>query len=187
MKWTQQRVAKLTSLWHKGWTTSDIAEKMGIGKNAVIGKAHRLGLSKRPNPIRKQQSQNMADPSYAKLVVFVPLGHEEDVKKALFKAGAGQQGDYKNCCWQCLGIGQFKPGASADPVMGIAGKLETVSEWRIETLIPLSAQQKIITALRKAHPYEEPAFEIYPLLEMGIRREKEEFVIDLPSLDELDI
>lgn len=95
-----------------------------------------------------------------KLVFFVPASHLEAVKDAVFAAGAGRQGDYEHCCWQTLGYGQFKPGAQAKPYIGEAGRLEVVPEYRVEMLCEASALKNVVHALRRAHPYEEPAFDV---------------------------
>ena len=95
-----------------------------------------------------------------KLVFFVPASHLEAVKSAVFAAGAGQQGEYEHCCWQTLGYGQFKPSAAATPFIGEAGRLETVPEYRVETLCEPAAIRDMLRALKRAHPYEEPAFDV---------------------------
>ena len=69
-----------------------------------------------------------------KLAFFVPQAHCEAVKKAVFAAGAGQQGDYEHCCWQVLGQGQFRPVGSSQPFIGERGTLEFVEEYRVEML-----------------------------------------------------
>ena len=100
-----------------------------------------------------------------KLVVFVPDTHIEAVKTALFGAGAGRLGDYEHCSWQTLGQGQFKPGVAANPFLGARGKLETVLEYRLETLCDDACLDAAISALRSSHPYEEPAFDIIELVD----------------------
>ncbi len=95
-----------------------------------------------------------------KLVFFVPASHLEAVKDAVFAAGAGRQGDYQHCCWQTLGYGQFKPGEGAQPFIGERGKLEVVPEYRVEMLCGESALKNVLHALKRAHPYEEPAFDV---------------------------
>lgn len=106
----------------------------------------------------------MVAQKWYKLVFFVPESHVESVKAAVFAAGGGQQGDYEHCAWQCLGTGQFRPGAGANPYLGTAGEVERVSEYRVEVLVESSVMADTIKALRSAHPYEEPAFEIMPLV-----------------------
>ncbi|KAK2750620.1 hypothetical protein FQN57_002691 [Myotisia sp. PD_48] len=101
-----------------------------------------------------------------KLVFFVPLSHVEQCKDAIFNAGAGSypQGKYTRACFQSLGTGQFLPGDGAAPNIGQVGVVETVEEMRVETLcITRPVMLKAVEALLKAHPYEEPAYEVYKL------------------------
>lgn len=100
----------------------------------------------------------------AKLVFYVPTAHAETVKQAVFNAGAGAIGNYDQCCWQTEGIGQFRPNNDANPTIGKAGQRETVPELKIETLCELSNIPAIICALKQAHPYEEPAYDVIALL-----------------------
>lgn len=98
--------------------------------------------------------------SMLKLTVYVPDSHLEAVKQALFGAGAGRLGNYDQCCWQVMGEGQFRPLLGAQPFLGKTSQLETVPEWRLEVLLPASAQTAVVQALRQAHPYETPAFDL---------------------------
>lgn len=100
---------------------------------------------------------------YKKLVVFVPESHAEAVRNALGNVGAGHIGDYSHCTFNSEGIGTFMPLDGTNPFIGQTGKLEQVKEVRIETIIPENLQRKAISAMLKAHPYEEVAFDIYPL------------------------
>ena len=95
-----------------------------------------------------------------RLIFYVPESHLEQVKSAVFTAGAGRQGDYQNCCWQVLGQGQFQPLPGADPFIGTQGELEQLPEWRVEMLVPTAALQDVMRAFRAAHPYEEPAYTV---------------------------
>lgn len=104
----------------------------------------------------------MAGPMY-KLVFFVPATHCEQVKSAVFKAGAGGQGAYGYCSWQVLGQGQFLPLAGSQAFIGEQGRLEVLAEFRVETLCAEDDIHDVIVALKNAHPYEEPAYEIYQL------------------------
>lgn len=99
-----------------------------------------------------------------KLVVFVPPDALEAVREALFAAGAGEIGDYERCSWYTEGTGTFLGGESTSPVVGQRGVEERVPELRLETLYPEERHEDVIAALRRAHPYEEPAFDVYPLL-----------------------
>ncbi|MEV5649443.1 Nif3-like dinuclear metal center hexameric protein [Nocardia sp. NPDC052254] len=93
-------------------------------------------------------------------VVFVPRTHTDTVLSALFEAGAGGAGDYRECGWRVPGTGQFRPMAGANPAIGKVGDLEFVEEDRIEVVAPPAARAAVLAALRAAHPYEEPAFDI---------------------------
>lgn len=100
-----------------------------------------------------------------KLVFFVPETHLEQVKAAVFEAGAGRIGDYEHCCWQTLGTGQFKPMSEATPFIGQSGRLEFVSEYRVELVCDDACIKDAVQALRHAHPYEEPAFDVTHLVD----------------------
>ena len=99
-----------------------------------------------------------------KLVVFVPAEALEAVRDAIFEAGAGRIGDYDRCSWYTEGIGAFRPLPGADPTVGRIGAEERVPELRLETVFPEERQHHVLAALRRAHPYEEPAFDVYALL-----------------------
>lgn len=94
------------------------------------------------------------------IVVYVPESHLEPVKEALFSAGAGKIGDYDKACWQCIGQGQFRPNAGANPSIGEVGQLCFVQEYRIEMICPLNLVPDAIKKLKQAHPYEEPAYSV---------------------------
>lgn len=98
-----------------------------------------------------------------KLVVFVPTEAAEKVSAAIFAAGAGQAGNYSRCSFQSKGTGTFFGEAGSNPAIGVPGKLEQVEEVRFETLVPTRRVDTVIAALRQAHPYEEPAFDLIPL------------------------
>lgn len=98
-----------------------------------------------------------------KIVVFVPEPHLEAVKEAMFQAGAGTQGNYRRCAWQCKGQGQFEPMPGSDPHCGEIGGLHTLPEWRVEMLCPQPCLTEVLAAMRTAHPYEEPAFDLVEL------------------------
>ena len=100
-----------------------------------------------------------------KLVVFVPREALEQVRDALFAAGAGRIGDYERCSWYTAGTGTFLAGAGSDPAIGEVGREERVAELRLETVFPDGARDAVVAALRESHPYEEPAFDVYQLLE----------------------
>lgn len=98
-----------------------------------------------------------------KLVCFVPKDHLEPLKSALFAAGAGQQDDYEQCCWQVLGQGQFRPKGDANPFIGTLNTLEQVAEYRVEMLCDERFITQAVAALKDAHPYESPAFDVIKL------------------------
>jgi hypothetical protein len=100
-----------------------------------------------------------------KLVVFVPESALEPLRDALFEAGAGRIGDYERCSWYTAGTGTFLGGEDADPSIGERGREERVQELRLETVFPAERQSQVVAALRDAHPYEEPAFDVYELVE----------------------
>ena len=99
-----------------------------------------------------------------KLVVFVPPDALDSVRDALFDAGAGRIGDYERCSWYTDGTGTFLGGEGTSPALGEAGREERVPELRLETVYPDELHDAVIAALRLVHPYEEPAFDVYPLL-----------------------
>ena len=86
------------------------------------------------------------------------------MREALFEAGAGRIGKYERCSWYTQGTGTFFGGEGTDPSHGQAGREERVAELRLETVFPADRQEEVVAALRRAHPYEEPAFDIYALL-----------------------
>lgn len=98
-----------------------------------------------------------------KLVFYVPESHKETVKEAVFGAGAGKIGDYEHCCWECPGQGQFRPMQGANPYLGETGKLETVTEYRVEMAVEDAQIKAVVAALKLAHPYEEPAYDVWQL------------------------
>jgi len=100
-----------------------------------------------------------------KLVVFVPREALDTVREALFAAGAGRIGDYARCSWYTQGTGTFLGGVTTDPTVGEPGREERVAELRLETVYPEELEAEVVRALCEAHPYEEPAFDLYPLAE----------------------
>ncbi|MCK5866058.1 Nif3-like dinuclear metal center hexameric protein [Marinobacter adhaerens] len=101
-----------------------------------------------------------------KMCYFVPETHVEKTKQALFDAGAGRIGDYDSCAWQCLGRGQFRPLEGSDPFLGHAGEIEAVDEYKVELVCADELIKDALAALKQAHPYEEPAYEIYRIEEL---------------------
>ncbi|WP_201593908.1 Nif3-like dinuclear metal center hexameric protein [Psychrobacter fulvigenes] len=101
-----------------------------------------------------------------KLTVFIPNNVLEQVKSALFAAGAGTIGNYEHCCWQVQGTGQFRPLAGSNPHIGAHDRLEEVDEWRIEMVVATANIAKVIEALKQAHPYETPAYDVVEVLDL---------------------
>ncbi len=101
-----------------------------------------------------------------KLVWFVPEEALDVTREAVFAAGAGRIGDYERCSWYAMGTGTFLPHEGADPAIGEVGREERVPELRVETVVPVERAEEIVRALVAAHPYEEVAFELYPLVEL---------------------
>lgn len=99
-----------------------------------------------------------------KVVVFVPTGHADQVRKVIGDSGAGVIGNYSHCSFSSKGIGRFIPRKGANPTIGEVGELEKVEEERIETVCPKEKAKEVIKAIRKVHPYEEPVFEISALI-----------------------
>ena len=100
-----------------------------------------------------------------KIVTFVPVSHADAVRGALGQAGAGQIGEYSYCSFTSIGKGRFIPSDTASPHIGTPGKPEIIGEERIEVICERKHAKEVITAMRQAHPYEEVAFDIYPLLD----------------------
>jgi hypothetical protein len=100
-----------------------------------------------------------------KICVYVPEKHVETVKRALFYAGAGRIGNYDSCCWQTEGIGQFRPLPGSNPAIGSQNVVEQVPEVKLELVCEDDLVEVAVRAMRKSHPYEEPAFDVWPLAE----------------------
>ncbi|SHE37906.1 hypothetical protein SAMN02745148_00292 [Modicisalibacter ilicicola DSM 19980] len=98
-----------------------------------------------------------------KLAFFVPLDAAEAVKEAVFASGAGRIGDYEACCFQTRGTGQFRPLEGADPHIGNVGELEHVEELKVELVCSDTLIHEAVARLKAAHPYEEPAYEVWKL------------------------
>ncbi|MHB8170912.1 MAG: Nif3-like dinuclear metal center hexameric protein [Thermincolia bacterium] len=131
----------------KGGVNQVLAEKLGLQEIEVL-------------------SPGVAE-TYCKIVVFVPAGHEDLVRNAMAEAGAGWIGNYSHCTFQLQGTGTFKPLAEANPFIGTVDDLEKVEEFRLETIVAQRAASKVVKSMLKAHPYEEVAYDLYPLLNEG--------------------
>jgi dinuclear metal center YbgI/SA1388 family protein len=134
-------------------TALDVAEG---GTNDVLADA--AGMTDRA-PLRRIDGPDAT----LKLVTFVPASHVEAVAGALFAAGAGHIGEYASCSFRSVGTGTFLGGEGTRPVVGEAGRREEVAEVRLETVVPARVVQAVVRALRAAHPYEEPAFDLVRL------------------------
>lgn len=100
---------------------------------------------------------------YVKIAVFIPETHTDVVREAMGKAGAGKIGNYNHCSFSTKGIGRFIPVDGANPHIGEIGKLEEVVEERVEMICAREKLPEVIRAIKKAHPYEEVALDVYPL------------------------
>lgn len=124
------------------------------GVNSKIAEV--IGLKRKKILLPKQ--------NLLKLVVFVPESHSEKVSQALFRSGAGNIGNYKNCIFSSTGEGSFLPKSGSNPYMGKKGKLEKVKEEKLEVIFPDYLLSNIIKSMNSAHPYEEVAYDIFKLL-----------------------
>ena len=98
-----------------------------------------------------------------KICVYVPENSVENVKQALFDAGAGHIGNYDQCCWQSTGTGQFRPLQDSNPAIGSLNEVEPVVEIKIELVCDDELIRDAVAAIRRSHPYEEPAYDIWRL------------------------
>jgi hypothetical protein len=98
-----------------------------------------------------------------KLAFFIPEAHLESAKQAVFKAGAGTIGEYEHCCWQTLGQGQFKPMPGSQPFIGQQDRLEVIDEYKVEMVCDEHVLEQVMLALKQAHPFETPAYEVWKL------------------------
>ncbi|WP_313085245.1 YqfO family protein [Pseudomonas sp.] len=101
-----------------------------------------------------------------KLCFYVPESHLDAVKQAIFAAGAGRIGAYDSCCWQVLGQGQYRPLEGSQPYLGQTGQLQLVAEWKVELVVADDVIHDSVKALKRAHPYETPAFDVWRLTDM---------------------
>jgi hypothetical protein len=111
-------------------------------------------------------TQAVTESRLRKLVWFVPEQGLEATRSAVFAAGAGRIGDYDRCSWYTAGTGTFLPREGADPTIGEVGREEHVPEVRVETVVPTERTVDVVRALVAAHPYEEVAYELYPLVDV---------------------
>ena len=104
-------------------------------------------------------------PEVVKIVVYVPESHADAVRSAMGTAGAGRIGRYTFCSFSIKGTGRFLPGEGAHPAIGDVGAIAEVEEERIEVVCARSLLERVITAIKSVHPYEEVALDVYPLLD----------------------
>jgi len=123
--------------------------------------AERLGL------VEVTALRRSEDAGRCKVVVFVPEADLTRVTDAMFGAGAGHIGQYSQCSFRVAGSGTFFGSDTANPTIGMKGRREEVAEWRLEVVCPEAGVEDIVSAMRKAHSYEEPAFDVYPLRPSG--------------------
>jgi hypothetical protein len=93
----------------------------------------------------------------------VPREALDSTRNAVFAAGAGRIGDYERCSWYAAGTGTFLGGEGTSPSLGEPGREQRVAELRVETVVPEERLTEVVAALREAHPYEEPAYDVYRL------------------------
>jgi dinuclear metal center YbgI/SA1388 family protein len=138
------------------FTAHTNADSASPGVSDALARA--LGLT-----VEAVLEPSLAAPDVDKWVIFVPPDNAEAVRAAVFAAGAGQIGDYSGCSWSVTGTGQFLPGEGASPAIGSVGAVERVVEDRVEVIAPARVRRGVLSAMRAAHPYEEPAFDIFAL------------------------
>ncbi len=139
-------------------TNLDVAPR---GVNYVL--AERLGLPREGRRVLQVTGHEQL----LKLVLYIPAGHEPELLERLAAAGAGSIGRYSHSSFQVTGTGTFKPLEGSAPFIGSPGRLERVEEVRLETIVPHSCRRAVLKALLDAHPYEEPAYDLFPLARKG--------------------
>jgi len=102
-----------------------------------------------------------------KFVVFVPETHKEKVKDAMFQAGGGRIGNYDSCSFETKGTGQFRPLEGSSPFLGEKDRVESVAEYRVEMISDWKNASAVLNALKRSHPYEEPAFDLIELMDFS--------------------
>ncbi|MBX9189722.1 Nif3-like dinuclear metal center hexameric protein [Bacteroides sp. K03] len=160
---------------YKSITGKDYVERCilkAIKNDIVIYSAH-TNLDNAPGGVNFKIAEKIGlknvrvlDPkenSLVKLVTFVPFAQADEVRNALFSAGCGYIGNYDSCSYNLEGEGTFRAQEGSSPFCGNIGELHHERETRIETILPIYKKGEAIRALLTAHPYEEPAFDIYPL------------------------
>ena len=142
-----------------GWRAGALSVWRRLGPFGKLGPLGQLGPLGPLSPLGILTGARRGE-GFDVLVVYVPHESTEAVLTALFAAGAGAIGDYRECAWVTAGTGQFRALRGATPTVGQIGELVTVAEDRCELVIPAGRRDEVVAALRAAHPYEEPAFHI---------------------------
>ena len=156
--------ALITSAIRKGLSIFSAHTNYDLARQGVSHQlAQRLGFSTEEAGVLEATGSE----ELLKLVVFVPAGHEDNIRNVLAGAGAGQIGRYSHCTFQTSGIGTFLPLDGAKPFIGRSGQLEKADELRLETILPAHRREVVVEALLNAHPYEEVAYDLYPLVLKG--------------------
>lgn len=123
--------------------------------------ARKLGLKNQKFLQNLSSNQN-------KISVFVPINFADKVAEAMHNAGAGKSGEYSDCSFRSSGTGYFKGSEKSNPSFGVKGKLEKVDEVKIEVLVNSFDVSKVLAAMKQAHPYEEVAYDVYPLVNENV-------------------
>lgn len=131
------------------------------GINDVL--SEKIGIESTSNLIQSEQEK------LYKVVIYVPVSHRRNVMDAMSDAGAGHIGNYSHCTFQTEGQGTFKPLEGTNPYIGKQDELEFVDEFKIESIVEESILNKVVNSMVEAHPYEEAAYDIYPLANKGQR------------------
>lgn len=114
--------------------------------------------------------KELLESEYFTLVVTVPESHADIVRKVMGEAGAGESAHYAFASFSVKGISRFLPKVGATPFLGKVGVLETLTEERIETICKKDQLEKVITAIKEAHPYEETVIDIIPIYQIGYKQ-----------------
>jgi hypothetical protein len=101
-----------------------------------------------------------------KIAIYTPVTHSEIIRNVLFKSGAGKFGEYDSCSFSAKGIGRFRGSKKTKPYIGRPGQVEMVEEEKIETIVASDKLKPTYDAVKAAHPYEEPAIDVYQLIDV---------------------
>lgn len=112
----------------------------------------------------------MEESEYVTIVIAVPVSHSNEMREVLGNVGAGNVGNYSHCSFSYLGTGRFKPKPGANPHIGKRGEMEEVPEEKIQTYCKKKELEKVLSAVKLAHPYEESIIDIFPVYVIGMKR-----------------